>query len=171
MLTHNYRLLMKHCILFLMAAVLAVAGCGIVDDARVADQVRQGLDTQRFTLVVEHMYPTRGAARYVGGDSYTLTVDGGRVRSHLPYVGVAYQVPYGGGKVLNFEDDIEEYADVVDARGRRVIALTTDNGEDYIIYTLTVHDNGRADLLVRSKNREQISFRGRIDPDAFPEEE
>jgi hypothetical protein len=158
--------------ILIAAASLMAAGCGIaVEDAHLADRVRQDLDSQRFTLAIEHMYPTRGAARYVGGDSYTLKVDGDKVRSHLPYVGTAYQVPYGGGKVLNFEDDIEEYHDGFDERGRRIIAFTTDNGEDFIIFTLTIFENGRTDLLVRSKNREQISYRGRIDPDASPKEE
>ena len=163
----------------LLLVVLVAAGCGIsglsseekrAEQARVTEQVGRSLDARRFKMDIEHMYPFRGASRYVGGDSYSLVVDGDKVRSHLPYMGVAYQVPYGGGKVLTFEDDIEEYGEGIDGRGRRVIAFSTDNDEDYIIFRLTVFDNGRADLQVRSRNREDINYRGSIDPDAFPEE-
>ena len=97
---------------------------------------------------------------------YSITVDGTHLRSHLPYIGVAYSVPYGGGKGLSFESEIEEYAED-DSRGdRRLIVFSTDNEEDYIVYRLTVFRNGSADLEVSSKNREPISYRGFLDPDA-----
>lgn len=171
----------NHISLFLLAAaVLLFAGCGVLglsseekkaEEARVEELVRQGLEARRFTIAVDHMYPVRGSSRYVGSERYSLTVDGAEVRSHLPYIGEAYQVPYGKSKVLNFDDQIEEYIDSVDARGRRIIVFSTDNDEDYIVYTLTVFENGQTDILVRCKNRQQISYRGHIDPDAFPEEE
>ena len=166
--------------LCLAAAVLLSAGCGVLglsseekkaEEARVSEQVRQDLDARRFTVAIDYMYPARGASRYVGNESYSLGVDGTRVLSHLPYVGEAYQVPYGKAKVLNFEDDIEEYADGMDERNRRIVAFSTDNDEDYIVYTLTVFDNGKCDILVRSKNRQYINFRGHIDPGAFPVKE
>lgn len=161
----------------LLFLVVLAAGCGVLsqnaterraEEARVAALTQQRLDARQYRIAIEYMYPTRGASRYVGGDSYSLTIDGDKINSHLPYTGVAYQVPYGGGKVLNFEDTIEEYVEEAAASDRRVFVISTDNDEDFLVYQLTVYDNGKADLLVRAKNREQISYRGHLDPDAFP---
>lgn len=163
----------------LAAAVVLSAGCGVLgrtseekraEEARAAERVRENLDARRFKMVVEFMYPLRGGSRAVTSP-YSVTVDGDGLISHLPYVGTAWEVPYGGGKVLSFEDKIEEYGDGVDERGRRVIAFTTDNDEDYIIYRMTVFDNGKADLQVRCRHREEINYRGYIDPDPLREEE
>ena len=68
--------------------------------------------------------------------------------------------------MLTFEDDIDEYKELQAASDRRVFVFTTDNDEDVITFELTVFDNGQADILVRSRNREQISFRGELDTEA-----
>lgn len=159
----------------LLLAVLLAAGCGVVQQssaekkaeaARVASAVQQNLNARQFRINVEYMYPSNGGSRYVGGDGYALVVDGDKVKSHLPYMGVAYSVPYGGGKVLNFEDDIDSYSEEKPRDDRRKVVFSTDNGEDYIVFQVTVFDNGQADIQVRCKNRQQISFRGEMDTDA-----
>ena len=159
----------------LLLLVVLAAGCGALrqsaverraEEARVAALVQQQLDARQYEIAIEHMYPARGGSRYVGGESYSLTVDGDKINSHLPYVGVAYSVPYGGGKVLNFEDEIDEYREEPAASDRRVFVFSTDNDEDIVVFQLTVFDNGRADLLVRCRNREQISYNGQL---ALPE--
>lgn len=159
----------------LLLLVVLAAGCGAMrqsaaerkaEGARVATAVRQMLDGRHYTIHVDFMNPTRGAGRNVGGEGYSLTVNGDKVNSHLPYVGVSTSVPYGGGKVLTFEDDIDEYKELQAASDRRVFVFTTDNDEDVITFELTVFDNGQADILVRSRNREQISFRGELDTEA-----
>ena len=162
---------------FLLLFVVLAGGCGALrqsaverraEEARVATLVQQRLDARQYQINIEHMYPARGASRYVGGESYSLTVDGDKVNSHLPYMGVAYSVPYGGGKVLTFQDDIDEYNEEPAKSDSRTIVFATDNDEDIIVFQLTVYVNGKADLLVRCRNREQISYRGQLDPDAFP---
>lgn len=164
---------------FLVAALLLATGCGSLfesagdrraNEARIAGLVQERLDARQFKVLIQFMYPPRGGSRAVNNE-YSVTVDGEKLISHLPYMGVAYNVPYGGGKVFSFEDEIEEYIDGRDDRGRRIVTFSTDNGEDYIIYYFTIFDNGKADLLVRSKNREDITYRGFLDPDAYPIEE
>ena len=158
----------------LVVAVVLAAGCGILrqsseekraEEARVAAQVQERLDARQYQVSIQFMHPRRSAMQAVTSP-YSITVDGTHLRSHLPYIGVAYNLPYGGGKGLTFESEIEEYAED-DSRGdRRLIVFSTDNEEDYIIYRLTVFRNGSADLEVSSKNRESISYRGFLDPDA-----
>ena len=82
--------------------------------------------------------------------------------------GTATAVPYGGGKVLTFEDDIDKYSESKGKDGSRVIEITTDNDEDVVEFRLTVFENGRVDLQVSSRNRESISYNGQLN--TSPEE-
>lgn len=161
----------------LIAAVLLAAGCGILhqtseekraEEARIAARVQQQLDTRQYEVTIQFMFPRRREAQPVNGQ-YSVTVDGTHLISHLPYFGVAYSVPYGGGKVLNFEDEIEAYHDAPGRRNSRIITFSTNNGEDELVYRLTVYPDGNADLQVSAQNRESISYRGILDPDTVTE--
>ena len=92
----------------LVVAVLLAAGCGILhqsseekraEEARVAALVQEQLDAQRYEITIQFMQPRRGVSQAVTSH-YFIRVDGTHFRSSLPYVGVAYNLPYGGGKGL-----------------------------------------------------------------------
>ena len=155
----------------LLALVVLAAGCGVLhqkstarkaETARVTSLVRQQLDARKFTVEIEFMSPLSGPGRSVVGDGYSLTVEGDKINSHLPYQGTAYAVPYGGGKVLDFEDEIDSYVEEPAGADRRVIVISTDNDEDVVEFRLTVFDNGKANLQVNSRQRESISFSGHL---------
>ena len=150
-----------------MALSLLVTGCGVLrqtpeEKQRIARVVNERLDARDFRIDINYMIPLRGAGKHVSA-GYSVAVDGNIIDSHLPYFGAAYSVPYGGGKVLNFKDDIDEYSDSGWKNGLRTVAFLTDNGEDVIVYILTVSESGQTDLRVRSQNRDDISYRGVLD--------
>ena len=160
----------------LAAAALLLAGCAALyrtpeeqaaDEARVARLVDERLDAQKYRMNVHFMTPARGGSRPVDV-TYGITVNGKNLISYLPYFGVAYNLPYGGGKGLNFESTIDEYYESA-KRDRRIVDYTTHNDEDVFIYHMEVFPNGTAYLRVRSRNREQIDFQGEIDPDFDPD--
>ena len=169
--------------LLLIAAVLLVAGCSSLrqspeqkraeqkraEQERIAALVAERLDARRFRIQIDYMLPLRGRGRAIT-DSYSLTVDGNKVNSYLPYFGTAYSVPYGGGEGLVFEDDIDSYAEDRSRPDRRIIQFSTNNGEDLLVYTLTVFDTGTADIHVNCRNRDDISYRGTLNPDAYPKD-
>ena len=83
--------------------------------------------------------------------------------------GRAYQIdinymvpPYGGGKGLTFKDKIESYTDSGWVKDKRTIVVKVKNEEDSYIYTLEVFDNGTASVRVTSRNRDEISYMGRL---------
>ena len=151
-----------------IAIVLFLAACGTLrqtpeERARIEQLVEQRLDARDFRIDVNYMIPLRGSGKAVSG-GYSIKVDGTVIESHLPYAGVAHSVPYGGGKVLSFKDDIDEYADSGwQKNGERTIVFSTNNEEDIIVYTLTLFTNGRTDIRVHCQNRDDISFRGTLD--------
>lgn len=163
----------------LLLVVLVAAGCGVLtqnaanrkaERQRVSAGVWQQLDKRQFKFVPEQILPSNGAGRNVGGEGYSLIIDGDKIKSHLPYMGVATAVPYGGGKVFTFDDELKSFKEVKGKSDSRVFEFSTDNDEDLIEYRLTVYSSGDANLDVRSRNRSQVSYRGAIDPD-FPDGE
>ena len=126
--------------------------------------VQQKLDAMQYVIDVNYMIPIRGGARSLTND-YFIAVDGSRINSHLPYFGVAYTAVYGGGKVLTFEDEILDYYDSGFRNDSRKVMLKTYNGEDTIIYTMTIFDNGTATINVQCRNREEINYRGVLNVD------
>lgn len=162
-------------ILILLSALCVLAACGTLrqspeERARAEAQIQERLDSRRYKVDINYMRPLRGASRALTSP-YSLTVNGDRVISYLPYFGVAYNVPYGGGKALNFEGKILEYQEATVRGDRRRILFVTNSGEDQLIYQLDVFGNGKASLNVRSRNREAIDFDGFLDPDTDPAEE
>ncbi len=157
----------------LAAAALLLSGCGILgkaspeEEARTAALVEQRLDARSFRVDIESMSPMRGPRRMLT-TPYSVTVHEGKVDSHLPYMGEAYNVPYGGGKVLTFKDDIEQYIEDYSRPDRRIINFTTDNDEDYILYHFEIFPNGKATLRVSSHNRQAIDYMGTVDVDFDP---
>lgn len=168
---------MKKWFLPLMAAALLLSGCGILNsetreeraarEAREARMVNDNLKAGDFRIEIDRMYPLRGGSKHVS--NYSLSLKDGVLNSHLPYIGQAWRVPYGGGHALNFSAEIGGY-DVVRTRNEGYeVRIYVKTDEDQHVYTLTVFDNGRASLDVQSQNRERISFSGIMD--FYPSEE
>ena len=162
---------MKKWIVPLLAAALAVSACGILSSetreekaarvAREAQMVRQGVETGDFRIDIDRMYPLRGTSKLV--TSYSVTVKDGVLISHLPFIGQAWRVPYGGGHALNFDAPIGNYTVVQTRDGGYEIRIYVKTDEDEHLYRITLFDNGRASLDVQSGNRDRISYSGNFD--------
>lgn len=149
-----------------MTVVLALMGCSTLTPAEkeaqrkaTAQAVEKAMADRHYTIDVQMMYPQRGPAKNVSGD-YSLEVRGDTLVSYLPYIGRAYQVPYGGGKGLNFVAVMERYSVTKDAKGQTIVTFGVTNEEDTYEYQLGIFDNGSATIDVRSKQRDPISFSG-----------
>jgi hypothetical protein len=162
---------MKKWILPLLAAALAVSACGVLSgetraektarEAREAQQVREAVETGNFTIDIDRMYPLRGTSKTVS--TYSISVKDNVLISHLPFVGQAWRVPYGGGHALNFDAPILNYTVSRARKDGYEIRIYVKTDEDEHLYLLTVFENGRASLDVQSGNRERISYSGQID--------
>ena len=161
---------MKKYILPLLAAVLAVSACGILSsetreervarEAQEAKMVRQGLETGNFTIDIDRMYPLRGTSKMV--NNYSIKVKDNVLISHLPFIGQAWRVPYGGGHALNFKAKIGSYKVVQTRKDGYEVRIYVKTDEDEHLYLLTVFNNGRASLDVQSGNRDRISYSGEM---------
>ena len=169
---------MKKWILPLLAVVLTVSSCGILSgetreekaarEAREAKMVVDNLRSGNFRINIDRMYPVRGTPKTVSAYSITVKDDGAILDSHLPYIGQAWRVPYGGGHALNFDAPILNYTVLQSRKDGYEVRIFVKTDEDEHLYLLTVFENGRASLDVQSGNRERISFTG--DMIFYPEE-
>lgn len=149
-------------ILLLLAAGVLMAACVTLtpeEKAKLAQVVNKALDERHYTIDIRTMTPNRGATKNVSS-SWSLEVKGDTLISYLPYVGRAYNVPYGGGKGLNFTAPIKKYQESKGKKDNRFINIEVDNENDTYNYSIEVFDNGRADIDVQPREREFISYSG-----------
>lgn len=125
--------------------------------------IQQALDERSYEIEINYMIPMREMAQSVSG--YSLTVEGDSIDSQLPYIGQAQNIPYGGGKGLSFQADINSYTDKGLDKDCRTIVIDARNEEDHYVYTLDFYDSGDASVSVRCDNRDDISFRGYLNLD------
>jgi len=130
--------------------------------AELSANVTNALNNRDYKIVIDRMYPMRGSSRYVSF-GYSVEVRNDTLISYLPYFGRAYNVPYGGGKGLNFTAPIASYKEYMRKNGLRHIEICLSNEEDTYLYTIEVFDNGSSSVEVRARQRERISYSGYLE--------
>lgn len=121
--------------------------------------VKEAIVAKQYKISVNYMQPMRGGSRALTSD-YSLEVRNDSVFSYLPYFGVGYSIPYGGGKGLIFKAPISEYETEYLKKGKAGISFKTANEEDKYEYRLTIYPNGSTSIHVQPTNRQAISFSG-----------
>lgn len=119
--------------------------------ARTERAVKEAIDSRTYKINVNRMQPMRGSSRTLTTD-YSLKVGNDSVHSYLPYFGVAYNIPYGGGKGLVFSEPITDYTTEKLKKGRvRIEFKTRSEGYEHG-YSLTVYPNGSVTIHVQPSN-------------------
>ena len=126
-----------------------------------AAQIRDSLSNWTFTINAYRMFPGRGTAKSISS-GYQVKVNGDDFSSHLPYIGEAWNVPYDGGHALTFKSKIIDRSLTQVKPDCYEVKIALRDSEDDYLYTITVFDNGNANILVNCRNRESIRFSGNI---------
>ena len=161
---------MKRVILIILVAISAailLSGCATSEEkaaqmVELSANVTNALNNRDYKIAIDRMYPMRGSSRHVSF-GYSVEVRNDTLVSYLPYFGRAYNVPYGGGKGLNFTAPIASYQEFLKRNGLRHIEIGVTNDEDTYLYTIEVFDNGNASVDVHARQRERISFSGNVE--------
>lgn len=149
------------------SACAMLSGCASAEEraARAAEQaakVTKALEARDYKIAVNRMYPMKGSSRSVSY-GYSVEVKNDSLISYLPYFGGAYNVPYGGGKGLNFSERIGSYRESQKNNGERQIEINVTNEEDTYIYLIKVFSNGNSSIDVTSRQRDHISYSGELE--------
>ena len=153
--------------IIVILAALVLSGCVTSEQkaAQMAEHaalVKSALNNREYKIAIDRMYPMRGSSRSVSF-GYSVEVRNDSLFSYLPYFGRAYNVPYGGGKGLNFSAPIGNYQEYMMKNGQRHIEIGVTNEEDTYLYTIDVFDNGNSSVEVRARERERISYSGSVE--------
>lgn len=153
--------------LIILSAMILWSSCATSEEkaaqmAELSVKVTNALNNRDYKIAIDRMYPMRGSSRHVSF-GYSVEVRNDTLISYLPYFGRAYNVPYGGGKGLNFTAPIGSYQDFMKRNGQRHIEIGVSNDEDTYFYTIEVFDNGSSSVEVRARQRERISYSGNIE--------
>lgn len=143
----------------MIATVPASAQSRNEKKAQIERAVKEAIDSQTYKINVDRMQPMRGGSRTLT-TNYSLQVRNDSVYSYLPYFGVAYNVPYGGGKGLVFSEPITEYKTKELKKGKMQIDFKTRSEGDNYEYSLTIYPNGSTTIHVQASNRQSISYTG-----------
>jgi hypothetical protein len=147
-------------LIFLLAGILPVSAQNKKQKKEETQKaIKELVEAQKIKIEVDIAYPMRGKSRILTSN-YSVEVRNDSVFSYLPYFGVAYNVPYGGGKGLIFDEKITDYKLTFDKKGTAKVYFKTRNSEDSYIYNLSVYTSGDADVHVTPNNRQAISYRG-----------
>lgn len=160
---------------FYVSMAIAVCACAVLcgcatseeraaQKAEMARNVTKALNERNYKISILRMNPMRGSSRSVSY-GYSVEVRNDTLFSYLPYFGRAYNVPYGGGKGLNFSHPIENYQEYQKKNGQRHIEIGLTNEEDTYLYTIEVFDNGNSSVEVWSRQRERIFYTGMMEFD------
>lgn len=124
-----------------------------------AEQVKDSINNRHFTINVNMAFPQ--SQRAINLTSlYSLRISGDSIISYLPYYGRAYNVPYGGGKALNFTGKAYNYTTVRAKKNMTRVIFNVKTDEDTYKYSLEIFDNGSTSIDVSSNQRQYISFSG-----------
>ena len=166
-MTHQGTYMKK--LLIIMIVSLAVCACSTLTsaeraerEAKTAQAVEKALTERQYTVDIQMMYPRRGKAVNVTSD-YSLQVKGDTLVSYLPYFGRAYNVPYGGGKGLNFTAPISEYHTAKGRNGATMITMKVINEEDIYSFRLEIFSNGNTSIDLTARERESINYSGQME--------
>ena len=167
---------MKHLILSLSAAAALLAGCATayydsegnpVSKEQMAHlrtaAVKAHLGERRYRVFVDRMYPMRGPSVYMAED-WCIEVSGDSVGLSLPYIGRAYQIPYGSGGGMHLLEPLTDYKEELIRDGRRGGGTTPDENESFKIGFFVLVNYGAA-RNVNPSGRESIRFTGEMQLD------
>ena len=150
-----------------LLATMVLTSCATAEEraAKAAEQAKKvtaALNERHYVITIDRMIPMRGASKSVSY-GYSVEVRNDSLISHLPYFGRAYNVPYGGGKGLNFDAPISSYKQFQKKSDQRSIEIGLANDEDTYVYMIDVFDNGSTSVQVTSRQRESISYSGKME--------
>ena len=124
--------------------------------------IKNMVESQNFVFKAQTVHPLSGPTRQLTSE-YELKILKDTIIAHLPYFGRAYSAPVNpseGG--IQFTSTEFEYKNTRRRKGGWDIQIKPKDGKDVRQLDLKISENGSANLMVSSNNRQSISFNGHI---------
>jgi len=121
------------------------------------------VQSKDFTVVVNYANPMRWKQMYLNSE-YDLRIKYDSAFAYLPYFGVAYSAPYGGGEGgIKFAEPMKDYSMMPNKREDGWdIRFKVKGKEGMYEFYLNIFNTGSATISVSSVNRDAINFSGEV---------
>lgn len=160
--------LRRKLLMALMAGVVAgVAGCATQQErarrrAQLQQAIEQAVGRRQLHIDITSMNTLRYGSRIVTPDFF-VELRGDTLNSYLPYLGQAYQAPYGSpSQGLNFKQRAERIVQSEPKPHLTCFNIYVRTREDYYHYRLEVYSTGKAFVHVQSQHRDPVSYDGNV---------
>jgi len=130
-------------------------------ELRKAQAIEDSLAQGTFSIDVNYITPQRMPSRQLTY-GYGVKVKGDEIDSYLPFFGRVYRAEFGDQKGLNFTDRIESYQANRVKKDRFEVLLVVRRQLEMLFYRFDIFTNGRVSLMVRSDNRDTMTFSGEM---------
>ena len=149
--------------LAIMVLVLVTSCSAFKTTPETISEITRKVESKDFTVVFNYANPMRMRQRYLDSE-YDLRIKNDSAIAYLPYFGVAYSAPNGGGEGgIKFAGTMTDYAIKKNKKsnGWDIHFKFKANETDYD-FSLSVFNNGSTMMTVNSTNRDPISFNGEV---------
>lgn len=125
------------------------------------------LEGKHYTFEARSMTSQKGLNRNLT-TYYSITIEDGKAKGYLPYVGRAHAgTAYGGDGPIQFDGTMEKYSyELIEKKkeknNRMQIEIIVKGENETYECMLSVSKSGSASLSVRSNNRSSCSYLGSI---------
>lgn len=128
------------------------------------DGVAAAIQAKEYVFKARTVMPGSGTTRQLTS-TYDFTVNGDSVISYLPYFGRAYVAPIGKTEsVLDYTSTDFSYKASEGKKGGWVIEIRPKDAADVELVSINISKGGYGTLYVNSRNRQGISFSGKVEP-------
>jgi hypothetical protein len=153
---------MKSLLTIFTIALMAVGTLQAQDKSE--KPIEAAIAAKQYTFKARTVMPASGSTRPLNSD-YDFTISHDSAISYLPYFGRAYQAPIGRtDNGLNFTSTDFSYTVKEGKKGGWMIQIRPKDAEDVQLVSINVSKAGYGTLHVNSRNRQAISYSGKIEP-------
>lgn len=155
---------MKHLNSLAMAAaalIVCAAAAGKTPDKE-NETAKKAMETRCATIEVKYLYPLKGPS-IPTSDGYTISLKDGRLNGHLPFIGESHSAAgYGSNDAgFTFEDCPVTISGKV-SKHRHEWKFDAVSGNENVKVTVTVWDNGNADIMIIPAGRSIMRYSGEL---------
>jgi len=159
-------------LLFIAAPLLLPAQSSKADkQAAQKTAIKQLVESQNYDFKAQSALPMSGRTRQLTGGDYDLRVTKETIVSYLPYFGRAYTAPIDPSKGgIQFTSKDFDYTIANGKKGGWDIQIKPKDYQDVQQLSLSISEDGYANLQVTSTSRQPISFYGTITAIKLPKQ-
>ena len=127
-------------------------------------EITRKVESKDYTVVVNYANPMRWKQIYLNSE-YDLRIKNDSAFAYLPYFGVAYSAPYGGGEGgIKFAEPLNGYAIKPNKKSDGWdIRFKVKGLDDGFEISMNIFNTGSSMITVNSFNRDPITFTGEVE--------